>query len=72
MGFQPHRSLQTHFVGNCNFICHEKEKCILESSLENGRDNHPSKQLRLTCMDGLAKPLFLGRLKTSKLLWCHM
>ena len=25
--------------------------------------NHPSKPIRLTCMDGLTKPLFLGRLR---------
>ena len=29
--------------------------------------NHPAKPIRLICMDGLIKPLFLGRLRHERL-----
>ena len=29
--------------------------------------NHPTKAIRLICMDGLTKPLFLGRLRHERL-----
>ena len=50
-----------HFVGLYSTLeCHDMQNLLQYNY------NHPIKQLRFICMDGLTKPLFLDRLRPSE------